>query len=87
MKLKSPAPHWLGRPEKDAYKLRIQIYDSDLLTKDEYIGEFEIDLKLLIDFVKYTRNEAILTKDFYEKNVKDDYGKVEGYECLKLIGE
>lgn len=43
-----------GQEKKDATLLKITLYDHDVVTKDEKMTEFNIDLELLIKDVRIT---------------------------------
>lgn len=57
-------------PEKDAYKLQIQVFDRDLLTSNELICHYEIDLKLLVDDCRITQNQSHLSKEYWNSHMK-----------------
>ena len=41
-----------------------------------------MDLKLIVDFVKFTGDPAVFSKAFWNQHVKSDYGKVENVETF-----
>ena len=42
------------KSEAEAYKLKIQMYDRDILGGNDFICEYELDLRLLVDDCRLT---------------------------------
>lgn len=44
-----------SKSEADAYKLKLNMYDRDLLSKNDFICDYELDLKLLVEECRLTK--------------------------------
>lgn len=62
--IKAPSPN---KFDMDAYVLKLQIYDRDVIGANEFICQFDLDLRLLIEDVMLTQRPMHLNKDYFNK--------------------
>ena len=74
--------------EKDAYKLKIEVYDREVIMSNEKICDYELDLKLLVEACKLTQMPVHLKEAYWNKHLKDHYGQIENpYDFEVMLGE
>jgi len=70
--LKSPSS---SKSETEAYKLKLQVYDRDILSGNDLICDYELDLKLLVDDCRITQRAMQLNKVYHKEYFADNYYK------------
>ena len=59
---------------RDNYTLTLQAWDRDMFSSNEYICEWTLDLKALIQTTNYQQSIMHLNKKFYEEFLKKKAG-------------
>ena len=67
------SPNSSGKSEQDAYKLKLAIYDRDILSGNDFICDYELDLRLLMEDCKLTQRVMHLNKKYYEEYFGKNY--------------
>lgn len=49
-------------------KLYLQAFDRDLFTSNEFICEWEVDLKSILNLVRDSEKPIVINKKFYEED-------------------
>lgn len=58
--------HTFPRPDPNDYNLSIQIYDRDLTTSNDVIGETMINIKEAVEDSSHTKQPVNITKKYYD---------------------
>jgi Ca2+-dependent lipid-binding protein len=64
-----------NKSEKEAYKLKLAIYDRDIFASNDYICTFEIDLRLLVLDCRLSKKCIHLSKKYYDSYLKSEVKK------------
>lgn len=71
---KSPSP---SKAESEAYKLKLQVYDRDILASNDFICGYEIDLRHIVNDCRLTQKAQHLNKKYYKQFFRENYNKVD----------
>jgi hypothetical protein len=74
--------HSFPRPDPSAYNLSLQVYDRDLLTSNDVIGETMINIKEAIEDASLTKKAVNITKKYYESYLLKEHEKK--YKAYKI---
>jgi hypothetical protein len=53
------------KPESDAYKLKLALYDRDIFRSNDFLCKFEIDLRLLVQDCRISKKTIHLSQKYY----------------------
>ena len=70
-------PNTSGKNELDAYKLKFAVYDRDILSGNDFICDYEIDLRLMMEDCKLTQRGMHLNKQYFESYFAKNYHKTD----------
>jgi hypothetical protein len=62
-----------SKSEADAYKLKLNMFDRDLLSKNDFICDYEIDLRHLVEECRMTKRSIHLNKAYYKTYLKEQW--------------
>jgi otoferlin len=67
--------HTYPRADPNDYNMVIQLWDRDLLSSNDIIGEATINLKELIEDAYYTDKPVYMTKQYYDSYLNKEHAK------------
>ena len=59
-----------SKSAKEAYKLKLQLFDRDLFKSNDFICEFELDLALIVKDCRATQKPIHLSRKYYSSYFK-----------------
>ena len=74
--------HTYPRADPNDYNLSLQIYDRDILTSNDIIGEATINIKELVEDAFLTDKPVYMTKQHFDSYLNKDHKKK--FEALNI---
>ena len=71
-----------SKSEREAYKLRLQLFDRDLFKSNDFICEFTLDLRLLVLDCRATQRPVHLSEKYYTSYFRDAIKEEGGVQIM-----